>query len=124
MWDDAKMKELYENWADSYNSAIEDNKLTQAEVSSMGVTINEYAFEYKLVRQHLTNFKEFVLINEEGIKTLGVDTFKVKIAIDDTIINLENNIERMKANTQVLIDANEQYRQQLDEYLKLLMLFA
>jgi heme/copper-type cytochrome/quinol oxidase subunit 2 len=119
-----RMNDRYNNWADTYNDAIKDNQLTSSEVLTMGSAINEYALEYKIVRQHWFNFKEFVVINENDLKTLDVDTFKIKTQIDDTLIGMENNVDRMKTSTQALVELDQQNKQQLLDYLRILSLLA
>ena len=117
-----KLRNLYNTWVNAYNNAIKDNQLTSSEVNQMKNAIEEYAYEYKVVNQHLTNFKNFIITNEQDLEAFTTtDTFQTKTNIDDTIIQLENNINRMKISTEDLITTYQQQQEQLQNILQILL---
>jgi len=125
--DSKKMTDLYNDWVNALNNAIKDNQLTTSEVNQMKTAIDEYAYEYNIVKQHLTNFKNFIVNNEQDLKSLSkygysnVDTFKLKTDIDDVTITMENAVNYMKTKTQDLINAYQAQQEALSNILKILI---
>jgi len=119
--DSEKITESYNNWVYAYNDAIEDNRLTNQEVSEMGDSIDKYVFQYKLSKNHIQNFKKFFYQNEDRLKThTTVDVFEVETWVTDYETNLDTYLEYMKDSTEDLRDLHQQYNEQLLQYLSIL----
>lgn len=120
--DSKKMTTLYNRWVDVINNAVKDNQLTSGEVSLMKNAIENYASEYNVVKQHLSNFRNFIVSNENDLKIYTtVDTFQMKTEIDDAMIGMENNVNYMKTKTQDLINAYQAQQEQLMNIMKILI---
>jgi len=121
--DEDKILLLYGNWVDTYNDAIEDNRLTREEVSDIGITIDEYVLQYKLAKNHLENFKKLFYQNEDYLKSYTtVDTFEVQTMITDYETSLDYNLNYIRGKTEDLEDSYQQYNEQFLQYLTLLTL--
>lgn len=96
--------------------------------------VNEYINFYNIRINHLNDFYNFIIYNEQDLINIGVDTFKWKKNIKDTTIILKNNIEGMKNDVQQIINYENELRrlqnqqqmtqQQYNEYYELLKLLG
>lgn len=96
--------------------------------------VNEYINFYNIRINHLNDFYNFIIYNEQNLKEIGIDTFKWKKDIKDTIALLNNNIQGMKNDVQGMINYEEELRriqnqqqmtqQQYAEYSNLLKLLG
>ncbi len=96
--------------------------------------VNEYINYYNIRINHLNDFYNFIVNNEQDLKDEGVDTFKWKKDIKDTIAIHKNNIEGMKNDVDQIINYEEELRrlqnqqqltqQQYDEYHDLLKILG
>lgn len=109
-------------------ATIKNDGLTKLEVQQIGNVINNYASEYKIVNSHISNFKKFVNDNELELKKLGIISYELRTTLDDLDIKLQNNIDKMKTNTQSLInsyqeqqDAYQEQQAELDNLFKILL---
>jgi len=119
--DNKKLIDLYNQWVDVYNNAIEDGQLTDNEILQIENAINEYSYQYKIAKQHLISFKNFIVNNENNLKALNIDTFEAKRTIDDNIIIFENNIDKMVKATKNLVLQHEERQQELNSILQTLL---
>jgi hypothetical protein len=119
--DDVKMVDLYNTWINAYNNAIKDNQITASEVNQMKTAIENYAYEYNIVKQHLSNFREFIVSNENDLKNLNIDTFQMKNTLDDYKARLENGVNFMTTKTQDLMNTQQAQQQALSSILKILI---
>ncbi len=96
--------------------------------------LNEYINYYNIRINHLNDFYNFIIFNENGLKEIGVDTFQWKKDIKDTTAILKNNIGGMKNDVQEIINYEEELRriqnqqqmtqQQYNEYYNLLKILG
>jgi hypothetical protein len=99
---------------------VKKNDVTITDIYKMTDILKEYVYEYRIVHSHLESFNNFIIINEDELKYMDVDTFTALQNINDFDIQLQNMIDMMGSRIQYYIDyieLKEQYNQQKQEEL-------
>jgi hypothetical protein len=99
---------------------VKKNDVTINDIYQITSILEEYVYEYRIVHSHLESFDSFVFQNEEELKELDIDTFKLRQGISDSDIMFQNVIDAMRSRIEYYIDyidRKEQYNQQKQEEL-------
>lgn len=127
------LSEEYDKHVDTHNedSLIMEGILDKFSLQSISLderidVANEYIDYYNIRVNHLQDFLDFVVYNEDDLKLIGIDTFEAKQIIKDTDVILRDNIEDMRAYIERLIEYESQQltQQQYDEYSQILELLT
>ncbi|MCD6476979.1 MAG: hypothetical protein J7K26_02310 [Candidatus Aenigmarchaeota archaeon] len=113
-----------DEWSDVYEDATSDNYLVAQEVTNVGIATESYVYQHKLFKKHISNFRYFILENEDSLKQIygNKEIFNIKKSLDDYDILLDQTLDLMKQRTQDLRNAHQEYNEQLLRYLKILAL--
>jgi chromosome segregation ATPase len=118
--DVATLGDAIDNWNAALVMAEADEYINDEESSHLTDVANEYVTEMNRVTPHMDSFKAFIEENEVALKDMGVDTYEVKIAIDDSQTNVAENYDSLKesiANTETDYIA-EEYEQHSSTFVE------
>lgn len=81
---------------------------------------NEYTLQLQLFSSHLSISKEFIYENQEILESMGMDTYKTRMVIEDYVVFCEYQAKTIENNLKKIQYQQEQQKKQQEQILGLL----